>query len=172
MKYIKYIVYAVLVVGAFGLGWYLHQNHEVVMGVSSIGTTNSTQRIAQIVANGNGAYDSVDNQYVLASIANTDANDRVVESISYFYQAITTVSTSSITTTTGYVVSAATSTTANTLGGNTNYLLNTSVATTTPTVFVASTSPGTTVGTVLNRTWLAGSNLNIVANGTTSSPVI
>jgi len=156
---------AIGVVGGHSF-WPSVQVLPVAVGTSAEGTTGSTPRMSQIVANANDStsYVSSENKYQVASLYNADSQDRIVESVSYFYDALATVSTS----TAAMTLQAATSSSATTLGSNTNYVLSTTVATSTPVLYVASTTPGLT-GTNANRIWKAGSYLNFFSNATTSS---
>ncbi len=152
-------------------GYAVHQPATLIQqlgGGAAVGTTGSTPRVAQIVANGNGAYVSGtlgSGVYTIASIANGDANDRVILGVNEVFVGLGTNSTSTAT----YTIQAATSSDTTTLNSNTNYVINNAFSTSTPTLVASTTAlSGSTNGSI----WKAGSNLNVVANGTTSAEVI
>lgn len=152
MKKILTILGVCVIVGAIAYNYFSPKFGTIGTG-SAIGTTNSTQRIAQAVCNNQAT-----TTYV--SFLNSNATDRVMTSIELFmtgYQSTTTL----------FAVDVGTSTVA--VGtSSTNYFLhatNGQIATSTDPVYFASTTPTTTNG---NRIWATGSYLNVVANATTT----
>lgn len=172
----KIIVGAVIVLalfGAFGLGWYLHQNHELVGAVSPAGTTNSTPRIAQITfapSTGNATS---------TSMLNTDANDRVISTVDESCVGLgvsQTGWTGAGLLSLGLIFTASTSSVPTPVNNgtlaNTNYVLDNSntIATTTPALyFIASSTPGAIGNNPTFRIWNAGSYLTIQANATNTA---
>lgn len=138
--------------------------------VGAVGDTQSTPKISQVVGNCSSAsYVSgtgVTGQYLVATLPNGDANDRTIIGIDAFYSGLGQTST----TTGGSLinVAGATSSNATSLGGNTNYAYLGTVATSTGIAYEASSTPGLSTNAFV-RVWKAGSNLNLVANATTSA---
>lgn len=165
---IKNIITAVagLIVGVL-LGLLVNGNRQDIK-VEAVGDKNLSPKFYQVQVDTatNSTYISADNRYQWASVTNSYGSDRFITSIDYVFTGLTTTATS---TNALNVVIATSSSASAGLGTNTNYLFNSSIATSTPTNYVASTTPGLT-GTNLNRLWKNGEAINIEANATTSSP--
>ncbi len=159
--YIAVAVVATLIVG-YVLG-YTTRPQQATYVAGAVGDTQATPKMAQIVGNANGTYVTANNRYQYASLYNSDANDRIVESVEWFADALSTVSTS----TDALKFLMATSSTASGAIGS-NYLLNTTVATSAPASYVASTTPGDTSSSY-KRIWAAGTYLNLESNATSST---
>ena len=157
-NYIKYIVGGVVIVLAFGLGWYLHQNHQYAVGAVTNGATNSTAQIAEQSINAPATS-------TLLSILNTSDNTEYINTFEMaFANGVSTTST--------YTIQCATSSVATSLNGNTNYVVNASVqefgTTTGLGMYVpSSTTPGV-IGQNANalgtstRQWAGGSSTYLV----------
>lgn len=170
MKYLNItnvllVVLIVLTVGMYTKKTSTYVTNQTVAG--AVGDTQSTPKMYQVQLDTAtaGNYISADNRYQYASVVNGNSGDRIIESIEYVFTGSTAVSTS--TALQNLIVATSSSATAG-FAGNTNYVLNTSIATTTPTLYIASTTPGLT-GTNYNRTWTAGTYLSIQSNATTTA---
>lgn len=99
----------------------------------------------------------------LATMYNSDGWDRIITGISYYVQDFDTASGAPRT------MTAATSTNAYTLNSNTNYVFNAVIATTSPRVFVASSTPGSTGEDATRRVWGEGTYLNFLLSSLSTS---
>ncbi len=172
IKIIGLIVLVAAIAGAYMYPKYAQNVTQVVAG--AVGDTQQTPKMYQIVANGNGSYQSGAvnvGVYTLATMPNNDTNDRTITSIDAFYTGLGAVSTSSVA---NFAVSAATSTDTTTLNSNTNLIYGALVATSSPVAYEGSTTPGlsSVAGKAYIRIWKAGTNLNFVSTATTSATVI
>lgn len=162
---------------ALTVGLYFKQSSVVneyttTTTAGAIGDTQSTSKIAQIVGNAaTGAYSSADNNYLFASIANNDANDRTIVSIDTYYSGLNVKTSTTSPTASTFLVRAATSTDATTLNSNTNLFYQSLVATSSSIYFEASSTPGMATANI-NRIWPAGTNINFLSRATTSATVI
>lgn len=104
------------------------------------------------------------------SMLNADSQDRIVTSVDYWLQGLTSTQIPAGTGVAQLQVTMSTSTDIYT-PASANYLLNTVVSTSTPQLWVASTTPGnasaTTGGFV--RVWKAGTYLNFFQNSTSTA---
>jgi len=155
-----------LIVGIV-IGLLVNGNRQDIT-VRAVGDKNLSPKFYQVQVDTATAstYISGDNRYQWHAVTNNYGTDRIVTSIEYIFTALTTTSTS---TNALNVVIATTSSASAGIGTNTNYLLNTSIATSTPTLYISSSTPGQTA-TNLNRLWKNGETIAIEANATTSSP--
>lgn len=93
-------------------------------------------------------------------------NDRLISSIEYYVTGVGNINFNA----TGVAVwqwQISTSTDIYT-PASTNYVLNSTVSTSTPFLFIASTTPGNT-GSAQTRIWASGTNLNLLTNGTSTA---
>ncbi len=157
------IVAALIVTLAIVGSYFFPSSEGILAGASPTGTTFSTQKLATIV------FAPATTAATTTFLLNTDANDRIVEQAVYSCSGLTAVNNGSFIST-GFQFYMSTSSTA-VQTGNSNYVLITSVPTTTPELFVASTTPGLTA-TAAFRRWAAGSYLQINANASTTASCV
>ncbi len=104
------------------------------------------------------------------STLNTDSQDRIITTVDYWLQGLTSTQIPSGVGVASLVFTMSTSTDIYT-ASSANYLLNTTVATSTPQLWVASSTPGnanaTTGGFV--RVWKTGTYLNLFQNSTSTA---
>lgn len=156
---IQYIVLGIVaVIAVFGL---FLPVQKVMNFLGTAGDTQSTPKMAQIQCNtATPTYITADNKYQLCALTNNDANDRTVNGIDYSFDTLGTISTS--TTAKFQIVAATTTSAAVGLNANANVLLNQSIATSTPFLYVSTSTPGvsTSAGTSdFVRIWKAGSTI-------------
>lgn len=143
-----------------------YQYPQVTQSVQTFGAVGATFNTAKIAAINWTLSDSATS----TSILNGDANDRIVEGAQYWCSGVGTSKTAF----TGAGLdalsfsAATTSASAPAIITNTNFVLNTTVATSTATLFVASTSPGLTA-TAAQRIWASGSYLTFWSNATNTA---
>lgn len=159
------VVVAAGVVGYFTLG----KDDAAVtqVGTSVTGNTFNTAKTAMIVwAPTTAAGTST-------SILNSDANDRIVKQTQFFCSGLTNAFAQTSAGVASLQFTMATTATANPAAiTNANTLLTAAVvATSSPALFVASTSPGVTgtAGKDFARVWAANSYLSVTANATSST---
>lgn len=164
-----YIASFVVTLAIFG-SYFFPKNQTVVQQLQSfgaVGDTNSTSRIAQC---------SLDLSTTTSStisgtgcLLNGDGRDRIITSIDIYGSSLTT-STSNGTGVKNLTWNVATSTGVYTPDGT--KVLSTSVSTTTPILYVSSTTPGTIGIAATNdyaRTWATGTYLNVLQNATSTA---
>lgn len=140
------IAVVALIVGV--IGGHVFWGQSLVGGASAVGTSNSTQRIAQLVCNNVATT-------TYASFLNSDAQDRVITSVDFFFTGYGNSPFSSL--------SAGTST--GVAGTSATLVFNAAIATTTDPTYVSTSTPSATVG---SRVWAAGSYLNFFGNATSA----
>lgn len=145
-----------LLIGGF-VGYELHGTSSQSIATAP-GDTYSTSKIAQIVLDLSTT--TAGSQY------NGDSRDRIISSVDYYAAGLTTAK-SNATGLSSLSWTLSTSTDVY-LAASTNYLLNTTIATTSPQLYVASSTPGGT-GSVFVRVWQAGTYLNLFQNGTSTA---
>lgn len=170
-KHILSAVAALVIVLAIAGAYQYPSSTAVTTVVGSVGDTQATPKMAQVQCDNTGAtYISADNKYQLCTLTNTDSRDRIINSVEYAFDNLGTVSTSSKS---SFLVVAATSTSAAAgIPTSPNYIINQGIATTTPFMFVSSSTPGsvTSAGTKdFARVWAAGTVLVVESVATTSS---
>jgi len=134
---------------------------------SPVGSTFNTARIAMI----NASFASATS----TGVYNGDTSDRIITDATWDCTGVGTSQTAY----TGaglvtWTISMATSSTASGssfVNANTNYVVTTVQATSSPEVYVASTTPGLT-GSAFVRRWAAGSYLNIFTNATNTAACV
>ncbi len=129
------------------------------------GDTASSAKIAQVV----GDFSTTTPTTVggACKLYNSDARDRIINAVTFDLNGVTTLygATGGIAT---WNWKLATSTAADVYTAAGNNVLNTTVATSSPFVYVASTTPGVT-GTPQFRIWASGTCLNLFLNGTSTA---
>ncbi len=157
----KKIIFGSLLVVAL-VGAYFFP-HFVPTVASPTGTQFGTQKTATVIFSPTTASAST------TALYNSDQSDRIITDVKYYCSGVGT----SRTFLTGagldvFTFQAATTSVTTGLGGNTNYVLATTVATSSTSLYVATTTPGLT-GTVTNRIWPAGTYLTYIANATNTA---
>lgn len=164
------IAAAVILAGIVG-GYYYPHAQNVVNNFGATGDTQATPKMAQVQCDpATTTYVSGDNKYQYCSLTNNASSDRTIESVETFWTAANgTVSTS---TTSRFTTVIATTTAASSgYGSNANYLWLQTVATSTPSVYNASTTPGVSTSDSTKdfvRIWPSSSVLVFEGTATTS----
>jgi len=150
----KYILITFLVLAGIGLYCYTLDDQ---FGSSAVNTRFMVEAMSEQIID----YSTTTLSYML----NGDADDRLIEAIDYYFYDHNDTIVSGTT----WTMQSATSTNRYNLNGNTNYVLSTVIATTSPYLYVASTTPGLT-STTQNRIWKSKTYLNFLASdvGTTT----
>lgn len=171
-KYTLSLLGAAVILGAVVGGYYYPKSTETTfIQAGAVSDTQATPKMQQIQCDpATTTYISGDNKYQYCSLTNNSATDRTIQSVDYFWTAANgTVSTS---TTSRFGTFVATTTAASSgYGSNTNWLLNQTVATSTPAVYNASSTPGIVTSDSTKdfvRIWSAGSVLVYEGTATTS----
>ena len=128
------------------------------------GDTSSTAKIAQVVLDLSTTTPTTVGG--ACKLYNSDARDRVIDSVSYYLSGLAAMNGTTANGIAVWTWSVATGTSAYANVGNS--VLNTTVATSSPYLYVASTTPGLTT-TVANRLWKTGTCLNVITNGTSTA---
>lgn len=130
------------------------------------GDTASSAKIAQVVLDLSTTTPTTVGG--ACKLYNADARDRIINAITFDLAGLGTMTgaTGAGVATLNWI--AGTSTAANIYTVTGNNVLNTTVATSSPYLYVASTTPGLT-GTAVNRLWLSGTCLNLFTNATSST---
>lgn len=161
---------AILIVGVIALvGIFFPKSTIVVQEVlgSAAGTTNSTQKIASVSADFSTTTPTTIGG--ACKLYNTDSFDRIISSIEWYISGVGTFGFNA----TGVAtlqLNAATSTGIYNASGN-KVLSAAVVATSSPVVYTATTSPGTTSLVPADRVWASGTCLNVTQNATSSTAV-
>lgn len=158
------IVFAVIAaIAVLIIGFVISSSSENVKGVSSAGVTNTSAKLytASLVPSTDTA--------TTTSLYNSDSTDRAIVSTVGYCSSVGTSKT--FLTGTGlasWLVQLATSSVGNLgLQGNTNYAASLTLSTSSPWVFVSSTTEP--VLNAVGRTWPSGTYLNITFNATNTA---
>lgn len=158
-----FIAIAVVCLALGGYFGYVLAPNADTQTFQAVGDTNTTLKQAQVVIDLSTTTPTTVGG--ACKLYNGDARDRIITGVTYELSALNSFSLNG----TGLVnltFLLGTSTGISTVVGNT--VLNTSVATTTPDLYVASTTPGNT-GSAFIRRWASGTCLNLFANGTSTA---
>lgn len=159
MKKTTFIVsVAIALVVGVALGYALTHT-EAQVPTTAVGDSYSTAKIAQQSLNLATS--------TAASLYNGDGKDRIISSVDYYAANLGTFGSNVPANVSALSWLMSTSTDIYT-AASTNYILNTTVATTSPQLYVATTTPGLT-GSVFTRVWAAGTYLNLFQNATSST---
>lgn len=149
-------------IGGF-VGYSLHAPE--VQTFQAVGDTASSAKIAQVTLDLSTTTPSTVGG--ACKLYNSDSRDRIINAITFDLNGVTTLyGASGGIATWNWLMATSTATDIYTAAGN--RVLNTTVATSSPYVYVASTTPGTT-GTPQFRIWGAGTCLNLFLNGTSTA---
>ncbi len=150
------LIVAVLLIA----GGYMYPKYAL-NSVGAVGDTQSTGKISQIVVNLSTT--------TYASLYNGDERDRIVDNIYYNFTGLGTMNGVNTLSLDAAWLHAGTSTNAVSISGND--LLFTTFATTSPDIYVATSSPGSTatLSTSWKRVWKAGTYLNFLSGTTTTA---
>lgn len=167
MKNTKYYVLGLIVALVIGGSYFYPKQKEAsVVQVGAVGDFNSTSRIAQLVVDMTTTTPTTING---ACLTNGDSRDRIVTSVDFYLASLGSF-TSNGTGLVNLIFTLATSSGVY-IAPSGSQLLNTSVTTTTPQLFVSSSTPGVSSLSTgsFSRVWAAGSCLNLFQNGTTTA---
>lgn len=157
MKYIKYIVGAIVVLVVVFFGVRL-LNPSVP--VTAVGDISNSAKIAQIVLNGGSAATTTVNT-IFASLFNGDSNGRVIQEVYYNISGLETNYFGSLLIGTSTLPTGLATTSTMYNSGN--------LATSTVVIYNASTSPGASGTTAALRLWPSGTYLNFTSSSTQTS---
>lgn len=166
------IIAGFVVVGLIAVGGYFFPHSSKVTQVlqaGAVGDVNGSPRIVQVSLDLSTTTPTSPTVLATSTMFNSDGRDRIVTSIELFVTNIGS-STSNGSGVSSWIVKIGTSTDIYTVGVATSLLYNSSFSTSTPILFVASTSPGVvgTSGSDFARIWKAGTYLNTFLNATSS----
>lgn len=148
-------IIAVVVIVLLGIKIFSHNT----IGASAVGTTDSNQRIAQIICNNTATT-------TYASMYNSDTNDRLVENVKFYFTASTTSPFANL----------EVGTSSGIVGASQTMIAQTALATSTLPIYADASQISGVVGSStqpvfvsnIGRTWNAGSYLNFTANATST----
>lgn len=165
-KIISAIVALVVLVAI--VGGYYYPNLPFISGATA-GTTNSTSKIASCVLDMSTTTMSTASTTLTGCLYNGDGADRIVTSVDYFMYGMTTATYNG--TGVATLVWAMSTSTGQYATTSVNALLSTNIATTTPNLYIGSTSPGIsgTAGKDFTRVWATGTYMNLTQQATSTA---